>query len=57
MEEYCFCLNVQQCYNKKSRYITEQEASGLLSKLGNKDPLNKIPLWGDILFWGNTAEF
>ena len=57
MEEYCFCLNVQQCYNKKSRYITEQEASGLLSKLGNKDPLNKIPLWGDILFWGNKDEF
>ena len=45
------------CYNKKSRYIPEQDASGLLSKLGIKDPLSKIPLWGDILFWGNTDEF
>ena len=27
-----------------------QEASGLLSKLGIKTPLSKIPLLGDVLF-------
>ena len=38
------------CGNKKSRFIKEQEAKGLLSSLGLKTPLNKIPLFGDILF-------
>ena len=38
-------------YNsKKSRFIKEQEAKGLLSKLGVKIPLAKIPILGDILF-------
>ena len=32
------------CGNKKSRFIKEQEAKGLLSNLGIKTPLNKIPL-------------
>ena len=32
------------CKNKKSRFIKEQEAKGLLSNLGIKTPLNKIPL-------------
>ena len=35
---------------KKSRYIKKQEASGILSSLDLKKPLNKIPLFGDILF-------
>ena len=30
--------------NKKSRFIKEQEAKGLLSNLGIKTPLSKIPL-------------
>ena len=30
--------------NKKSRFMKEQEAKGLLSNLGIKTPLNKIPL-------------
>ena len=30
--------------NKKSRFIKEQEASGLLSNLGIQTPLSKIPL-------------
>ena len=30
--------------NKKSRFVKEQEAKGLLSNLGIKTPLNKIPL-------------
>ena len=32
------------CGIKKSRYIKEQEAKGLLSNLGIKTPLSKIPL-------------
>ena len=34
---------------KKSRFVKEQEAKGLLSNLGIKTPLNKIPLL-NILF-------
>ena len=34
---------------KKSRFIKEQEANGLLSSLGIKKPLRKIPLLGNIL--------
>ena len=29
---------------KKSRFVKEQEAKGLLSNLGIKTPLSKIPL-------------
>ena len=36
--------------SKKSRFIEKQEAKELLSSLGLKTPLNKIPLLGDILF-------
>ena len=32
------------CYNKKSRFIKEQDAKGLLSNLAIKTTLNKIPL-------------
>ena len=32
------------CGNKKSRFMKEQEAKGLLSSLGIKTLLNKIPL-------------
>ena len=38
------------CGSKKSKFIKEQQANGLLSNLGLKTPLNKIPLLGDILF-------
>ena len=38
------------CGSKKNRFIKKQEASGLLSNLGIKTPLSKIPLLGDILF-------
>ena len=34
----------------KSKFIKEQQAKGLLSNLGIRTPLNKIPLLGDILF-------
>ena len=32
------------CRIKKSRFVKEQKAKGLLSSLGIKTPLNKIPL-------------
>ena len=38
------------CGSKKSKFIEEQEAKGLLSNLGLRTPLNKIPVSGDILF-------
>ena len=33
---------------KKSKFIKEQKASGLLSSLGIKIPLSKIPLVGSL---------
>ena len=38
------------CGIKKSKFVKEQEAKGLLSNLGIKSPLNKVLLLGDILF-------
>ena len=38
------------CGSKKSRFIKNQEANGLLSNLVNKTPLSKVPISGDILF-------
>ena len=37
------------CRNKKSRFIKEQEAKGILTELGIKAPLSKVPLL-NILF-------
>ena len=36
--------NCTICGSKKSRFIKEQRAKGLLSNLGIKTPLNKVPL-------------
>ena len=38
------------CGSKKSKFIKEQQTKGLLSNLGIRTPLNKIPLLGDISF-------
>ena len=38
------------CHSKKSRFIKNQEAKGLLSNLGVRTPLNKVPILGDIWF-------
>ena len=38
------------CNSKKSKFINQQEAKGLLSKLGIKTPLIKVLLIGDSLF-------
>ena len=37
------------CDSKKSKFIKQQEAGGLLSSLGIKTPSNKIPLLGPLL--------
>ena len=36
--------------SRKSKSINKQEAKGLLSNVGIKTPLSKIPVLGDILF-------
>ena len=38
------------CGSKKLRFMKEQEAREIISSLGLKTPLSKIPLLGDILF-------
>ena len=38
------------CSSKKSKFIKNQEAKGLLSNLGVRTPLSKVPILGDILF-------
>ena len=41
--------NCATCGSKKSRFIKEQQARGILSNLGIKTPLSKVPLL-NILF-------
>ena len=38
------------CGSKKSKFSKKQGANGLLSNLGIRTPLSKIPLLGDVLF-------
>ena len=38
------------CRSKKSGFIKNQEGKGLLSNLGIRAPLSKVPILGDILF-------
>ena len=38
------------CGSKKSKFIEKQEAKRLLSNLGIRTPLSKIPLLGNVLF-------
>ena len=38
------------CSSNKSRFIRKQEAKGLLSNLGIRTPLSKIPILGHVLF-------
>ena len=42
--------NCRICGSKKSRFIKNKEAKGLLSNLGIKTTLIKVPILGDILF-------
>ena len=39
-----------KCGSKKSRFIKNQEAKGILRNLGIRTPLSKVLLLGDILF-------
>ena len=39
------------CGSKKSRFIKNQDEKGLLSHLGLRTTLPKVPISGDILFW------
>ena len=58
MQEFQIQLMVEQCYYqsvqngevKKLRFIKNQEAKGLLSNLGTRTPLSKVPILADILF-------
>ena len=38
------------CGSNKSKFIKKQEPKGLLSNLGIRTPLSKIPVLGDVLF-------
>ena len=38
------------CSSKKSRFTKNQEAKGILSNLGLRTLLSKVPILGDILF-------
>ena len=42
--------NCTICDSKKSRFIKDLEAKGLLSNLGVRVPLSKVPILGDSLF-------
>ena len=44
MVDLALSSNCAVCGSKKSRFIKEQEAKKLLSNLGIKTPLSKIPL-------------
>ena len=41
--------NCATCCSKKSRFIKEQQAMGILSNLGIKTPLSKAPLLNILL--------
>ena len=41
--------NFAICNSKKSRFIKNQETKGLLSNLGVRTPLTKVPILGEIV--------
>ena len=49
-ERIMLLLKCVVCDCEKSKFIKQQEASGLLSSLGIKSPLSKTPLVGPVLF-------
>ena len=42
------------CGSKTSKFIKKQEASRILSSVGIRTPLSKIPVLGDIFFECNS---
>lgn len=49
-------FSCEVCDCKKPKFIKEQEVSGLMSQLGIRYPLSKVPLCGDILFYMFSNE-
>ena len=49
-ERIMILSNSAVCGIKNSRFIREQEASGILNSIGSGAPLSTIPLAGPILF-------
>ena len=49
MVKQCYYQNVQYVIVKKSRFIKQQAAKEILSSLGLKKSLSKVPLLGDTL--------
>ena len=47
MVKQCYYQNVQYVVVKKSRFIKQQAAKEILSSLGLKKSLSKVPLLGD----------
>ena len=43
-------IKIAVCGSKKSKCMKEQETKAILSSLGRKTALSKIPLFSDILF-------
>ena len=43
-------LKCAKCCSKKSRFVKNQEAKRLLTKIGIKTPLSRVPILGAILF-------
>ena len=38
------------CGSKKSRFIKDQKAKGLLSNFSVRTPISRVPILGDVLF-------
>ena len=54
--KHWYYQNVQYAVIKnQDLFIKNQEAKGLLSNLGLRTPLSKVPILGDILFWRVTS--
>ena len=46
---FAFLSKCAACGSKKSKFMKEQEVEGLLSNLGIKTPLSKVPLLNVLL--------
>ena len=56
MVEQLYYKKCAICESKKSSFIKNQEGKGLLSNLGIKITLSKVPILGDILFRMRTYK-
>ena len=51
MVKQWYYLNAQYLVVKNQDLLKIKKKKGLLSNLGLRTPLSKVPLLGDILFW------